>query len=278
LKISLLTTSLGDRGPVLDRLWKQCGFLRSGQYEWIVCGPKELAPFVEGRAILVPFDGVIGTARNLSAEHASGDILVQLDDDDWQHPARLQKQVHALVNPIPGETQRPDLVGTSWLYCLVADRKIATRISYWDTGYVLPGATMAYHRGAWESCPFPDTMAEDGPFSGFFLKRGTAIDMRDPKLIIYMRGHGRAAHHVHDWWQETRHRLHTKSAQEIMLDRIKNPHHRLRWVEAPVDREAALAHEEESSTVYVRHMMGEHDFEWFCQDLGARQVGSYAVQ
>ena len=145
----------------------------------------------------------------------------------------------------------------------MAERKTATRISYWDTNFVLPSATLAYYKIAWSRCKFPDSMSEDGPFTQFFMREGTALDMRDPKLIIYQRDWGRPLHHQRDWWQETRHHLHTRSALEVMRDRISDPRKKLRWVETPGEREAALLHEEESSTVYVKHFMGEKDFAVF---------------
>lgn len=41
-------------------------------------------------------DNVLGHLRNLTLEMASGDILVQWDDDDWYHPERLQVQAEVL--------------------------------------------------------------------------------------------------------------------------------------------------------------------------------------
>lgn len=267
MKVSIVTTCAGDRAPVLRRLVKHAPWIRG--YEWILSGPKELAQIAkELGAIHVPADVVIGTGRNLAAEHATGDILINVDDDDWQNYDRVRKQVAALTTKLPSGLL-PELVGTSWIYCLVAERKIATRISLWDRNYMLPGCTLAYYKESWKSHPFPDQMSEDGPFTGFFLGRGTALDMRDPKLIVYFRLQGRSAHHVLDWWEESRHRMHAKSALEIMRDRIQNPQLRMRGPETDVAREAALAHEEESSTVYVRSLMGA-DFDLFCEPFEGR--------
>jgi glycosyltransferase involved in cell wall biosynthesis len=268
MKVSIVTISAPDRAPFLRRLEKQCRAWIH-QYEWIMCGAAELASVAKEVGITrhIPIETVHGTARNLAAEAATGDILIQLDDDDWQNPERVQRQVAALTGPMPGkENYHPELVGSSWLYCLVSSKKMATRSSYWDTAYLLAGATMAYYRSAWKVCPFPDERCEDGPFSGAFQKRGTLLDMRDPDLIIYMRDHGREAHHVLDWWQETRHRVHARSALEIVRDRLQNPHQRLRFVQTAPDRELAMAHEEKASTVYVKYLMGD-DFEEFCKPL-----------
>lgn len=41
-------------------------------------------------------DAVLGTLRNLALEHATGDYLVQWDDDDWYHPDRISIQAACL--------------------------------------------------------------------------------------------------------------------------------------------------------------------------------------
>ncbi len=40
----------------------------------------------------------LGALRNLSLEHAAGEIICQWDDDDLHHPERLQHQVEALLH------------------------------------------------------------------------------------------------------------------------------------------------------------------------------------
>lgn len=264
-RVSLVTTSKGDRGPVLARLLLHAPWMLD--YQWVVSGSKELEPYVKRhpRSIFVPADVVIGTGRNLCAEAATGEILIHIDDDDWQSPDRIEKQVTALLVHPQGQAQPAQLVGTSWMYCLVAEKRVAHRVSFWSTNYLLAGCTMAYFRSAWQSHPFPDQMSEDGAFSQFFFGQKTAYDMRDPKLLVYLRTHGRATHHRADWWQETRHRTHTRSALEVMQDRIKNPNQPFRFIETPTEREAALAHEEEAATVYVKYLMGQEHFELFCR-------------
>jgi glycosyltransferase involved in cell wall biosynthesis len=43
----------------------------------------------------------LGDLRNLAIDHASGDLIVGWDDDDWHHPLRLETQVRAYR---PGST------------------------------------------------------------------------------------------------------------------------------------------------------------------------------
>ena len=42
-------------------------------------------------------DFVLGKLRNRSLDEASGDFLVQWDDDDWYHPDRIQIQANLLI-------------------------------------------------------------------------------------------------------------------------------------------------------------------------------------
>jgi glycosyltransferase involved in cell wall biosynthesis len=235
-------------------------------YEWIVAGPPQLRGFCQNaHAIHVPCDVDHGTGRNLCAERATGDVLVHLDDDDWQSPDRVAKQVFALERPMPGDARAraPEVVGSTWLYCLDTTRGgVASRISWWDNAAGLVGATLAYYRSAWAMCPFPKGGGEDGPFCSFFRERGTLLDMHDPKLLVYMRSAHTAIHG--DWWYESRTRERKKSALEVMRDRVKNPGAGWGIELAETPRDLALAHEEEAATIYVKWLMGA-DFDRFVQ-------------
>lgn len=43
-------------------------------------------------------DNTLGKLRNLTLEEATGDFLVQWDDDDWYHPERISIQVQTLLD------------------------------------------------------------------------------------------------------------------------------------------------------------------------------------
>jgi len=190
VKVSLITPSFGDRAPLLERAHRQAPWTRD--HEWIVAGPAELADVCQRiGARHVVTDAVLGTVRNLACEAATGDIIVHFDDDDWQAHDRVHRQVAALSRAIPGKGHRPEMVGSSWIYCLDVQRQIASRISWWDIAHRYPGATLAYWRAAWRAHPFPDVTHEDGPFVTRFVELGTALDMCDPKLLVYIRCHGR---------------------------------------------------------------------------------------
>jgi hypothetical protein len=122
----------------------------------------------------VPSYDKIGTCRNLCAHAAAGQVIVQMDDDDWQHPYRVEKQVKALREP------SREVVGSSWLYWLHGPTETANRLSYWGSLHCLPGASLAYWRSSWFRHPFVPGMAEDGPFTSYFGSQGTCFDMHDP--------------------------------------------------------------------------------------------------
>ncbi len=53
------------------------------------------------RVIHVPHRTGVARKRNLALEHARGDIVAWLDDDDWQHPERLARLARALNDGKP---------------------------------------------------------------------------------------------------------------------------------------------------------------------------------
>jgi glycosyltransferase involved in cell wall biosynthesis len=256
LRVSLVTIATADREGYLWRLLRQAPWVRA--YEWIIAGPPVLRSFCQNaHAIHIPCDVTHGTGRNLCAERATGDVLVHIDDDDWQAPDRVARQVFALERPMPGDARarHPEVVGSTWLYCLDTTRGgVASRISWWDNANCLVGATLAYYREAWRLCPFAEVGNEDGPFCSFFKDRGTLFDMHDPKLLVYMRSVHTAIHG--DWWYESRTRERKRSARDLMLDRLKNPGASWPVELAETPRDLALLHEEEAATVYVKWMMG----------------------
>lgn len=49
------------------------------------------------RIVEPPGKRVLGALRNMSLEHARGDVLCQWDDDDLHHPQRIERQLDALL-------------------------------------------------------------------------------------------------------------------------------------------------------------------------------------
>jgi glycosyltransferase involved in cell wall biosynthesis len=101
----------------------------------------------------------LGALRNLCAELAHGEIIVQFDDDDAQGPHRVSHQAHQLT-----ATRQP-FTG----YHEIIYYSLHTRQPFlWSTrtGYPYPpGCSMAYLRAAYLEHPCPDTsFSEDYHF------------------------------------------------------------------------------------------------------------------
>ncbi|WP_405868143.1 glycosyltransferase [Streptomyces sp. NBC_01515] len=108
----------------------------------------------------VPERMVLGAARNLACELASGSLIAHWDDDDWHAPDRLSVQAGQL------ESGRVDLCGmTSLLYYDPAGDRTwrftwPPRLHRW-----FAGQSLCYRRRLWERSPFPDLPnAEDSVF------------------------------------------------------------------------------------------------------------------
>ncbi|MBS1145003.1 MAG: hypothetical protein H6R14_2409 [Proteobacteria bacterium] len=121
----------------------------------------------------------LGEKRNLACEAARGDILVHWDDDDWQAPDRLARQLAAFARPecqVSGSSQvhfyEPS-TARCWEY----------RYENRDRPWVC-GATLAYRRGYWQQNPFADiTVGEDNLF--VWAAEAQAVhDHRDAGLCL----------------------------------------------------------------------------------------------
>jgi len=126
----------------------------------------------------------IGNARNRACEESKGaDIIVQWDDDDWQHPDRITRQVKTLLES-PGD----GLACTSQYYWYHLQQGQAVKAKSWSGGEGSMGATFAYWRDTWKKTPFQDVIGEDIPFWGELRDRGCPLlDAKDPDLVVYMR-------------------------------------------------------------------------------------------
>jgi hypothetical protein len=116
--------------------------------------------------------GLCGTIRNRLCERANGDMIAFFDDDDWQSPHRLTRQVSELLGGA-------EVCGTSkhWLHDL---RNGASNLV---DKHEPRGPTLAFWRRAWQNCPFPDVaLSESIPFLRAY--RGRTVDIADPSLIV----------------------------------------------------------------------------------------------
>ena len=132
-----------------------------------------------------------GKARNLACDIARNDVIIHWDDDDWQHPERVTRQVKTLLTS-PGD----GLARTHNYYWYHMAERWACKSKTWqpDIGVGRSentvGATFAYWKDTWKKTPFRENvgMAEDIAFQVDLRERGCSIlDARDPELLVYMR-------------------------------------------------------------------------------------------
>lgn len=100
-----------------------------------------------------------GTKRNMGAEAARGEIVVNWDDDDWSHAHRLEDQYQRLLRTGKAVTG----------YCATirfeeSSRILCTGVSH--PPYFVSGTSQCYLRAWWDLHPFPDcSYGEDSVFS-----------------------------------------------------------------------------------------------------------------
>jgi hypothetical protein len=154
--------------------------------QWVICAPITVLNSIydganswDNRIQYLPSDITeIVPRRNLCVAKIETDIVLHVDDDDWQSPERIKVQVEALASC--------DVTGTNWVYAYWRDTQEIQRISYWGAECNVVGATLAYRRSAWVETPFQD--GEEGPFTAHHHAKGRFLDTRHPSLILYSRG------------------------------------------------------------------------------------------
>lgn len=249
-----------------------------GWDEWVVIGPREVEEryeamrFRPARGVhslatfrFVEADHPIGEARNVCADMARGDIIVQIDDDDWQGSHRVVRSAQLLtLNP------KVRLVGTTWLYALFSHNAEVIRMPIWNVRGMLPGATLAYRKEAWAAHPFLPGVhplfkgfAEDGDFTSYFYDRGESLDACDPAMLVYLRHH----QNISEPWFEIPHTP-ILTPHQILEERRRNPSKPMRTFDDSPARDAKLRdHNSEVYGAYVRGLMGS-EFSWFLDEGG----------
>ncbi len=170
-----------------------------GRLEWIIVNadskPIERRPRFDRavrrfeRVVVLDRTGPIGFLRNEACRLASGSIVVHVDDDDYQFPARIAVQVEALSQP------GIDFVCTDDYYVALFDevtRRGQPSLS-WGTDMFVRGCTFAYRRAIWQKRPFENVqIGEDCGFARQqrTLARNACKNLRDPGLVVYVRHPG----------------------------------------------------------------------------------------
>lgn len=125
----------------------------------------------------------LGEKRNRLAEAATGDVLVHVDDDDWQPADRVRRAVEAL------ESSGAEVVGKS-------------ELCFWDltTGKLhqtprigakhVTAGSMAYWKAYWKRIPFkPDPHTEERQFLQNFEAKVAQLE-GEPWRTVLCIAHG----------------------------------------------------------------------------------------
>lgn len=139
----------------------------------------------------------IGTKRNVCVERSKGSLIAHWDDDDWQHPERLKKQVAVML------ATGADVCGTNQARYYNVLTQTARR-------YVYPSATMPpfvlgntfmYTRSYWQSRRFTDVqLGEDARF--LYNPMGKIHVIEDDLIVGIIHDENAAPKHLnHPVWQ-----------------------------------------------------------------------------
>lgn len=123
-----------------------------------------------------------GTKRNIGASIASGDIVANLDDDDWSHPYRLADQFQRLV--------KTDKAVTGYNASIIYDE--TTGFFHKIKGgapYYASGSSQFYWKSWWAQHPYPDvTFGEDSVFSRI-ARLADQLAIAEPGKMMVVRQH-----------------------------------------------------------------------------------------
>jgi len=181
--VALLTPTMSSRRFNLFRTLEQAYWNEWPFDEWLMIGAA--AEFhgkgTWAKARVIPGRPTIGEQRQAGLEAAKGsDIIVHIDDDDWYHPQRIQRQVQALVDGAL-------LVGTRQYYCAKPPTFDVVPCLQWEseTG-CFPAGTMAYWREEGIKHGFAPGLGAEQAFQKAF-PQDKVVDMKDPSLLVMIR-------------------------------------------------------------------------------------------
>lgn len=123
-----------------------------------------------------------GTKRNIGAEIATGDIIANLDDDDWSSAHRLEDQVQRLISS--------NKAVTGYNASILYDEK--TDSFYKIKGgppYFASGTSQCYWKEWWQKFPYPDvSFGEDSVFSRI-ARLADELAISEPGKMMVVRRH-----------------------------------------------------------------------------------------
>jgi glycosyltransferase involved in cell wall biosynthesis len=123
-----------------------------------------------------------GTKRNIGAREATGDIIANLDDDDWSSPHRIEDEVQRLL--------KTGKAVTGYNASIIYDE--ATKGLYKIPGgppYFASGSSQCYWKSWWEKHPYPDcSFGEDSVFSRT-ARLADQLAIAEPGEMLVVRRH-----------------------------------------------------------------------------------------
>jgi len=138
----------------------------------------------------------LGAKRNECVRRANSSLIAHWDDDDWQHPERLQKQVDAM------QSTAADVCGTDSALYFYTPTQTARRYVYPRTlpPFVL-GNTFMYFRSYWEKRHFQNIQI--GEDTRFIYGPSCRLHVLKDDLIVGMIHDANTApkHLAHPVWQ-----------------------------------------------------------------------------
>lgn len=123
-----------------------------------------------------------GTKRNIGAQAAFGDIIANLDDDDWSHPFRTTDEVRRLL--------KTGKAVTGYNASIMYDE--TTKQIYKIPGgppYFASGSSQMYMKSWWDLHPYPDcSFGEDSVFSRT-ARLADELAIAEPGKMMVVRRH-----------------------------------------------------------------------------------------
>ena len=128
----------------------------------------------------------VGALRNLGTHHATGEVCINWDEDDYSAPERVTQQVSRLVESTNAVT------GWDSLLYWDEDAQKGYRYLYESSGRNHPpyacGTSQCYWKSWWEQHKFVEVGVEDFPFSDAALHSGQ-LDSCDAGVLCVARIH-----------------------------------------------------------------------------------------
>jgi glycosyltransferase involved in cell wall biosynthesis len=129
----------------------------------------------------------VADLRNLGTQHATGDVCITWDEDDWSHPNRIAEQVRRL--------EESGKAVTGWHNILYYDAATGGTFKYFYSPnrphppYAI-GTSQCYLKSWWEKHPFRnENGVEDRPFSDEAM-HWNQLDSLDAGQLCVARVHG----------------------------------------------------------------------------------------